>query len=488
MNSGTLHPLSNEFTPVTRRQLSSLIAVLAAGIVLLVLNFSALSIAAVSLLVLWLSFLRYDPLLYLIVFTLPLAPIVDIEGFPIHDLATFARLLLFAGVLGRKLLEQEALGPWLWGNRMERWGLAFFAIAVISAAVVHPLEGGSARSLFRLASYILFYYAVTGWVRKTQQLRNCLMWLFASTIVVCALALHQVASNSLTGWFEWLYHNQMDMAPPWQGRPTSLFLAVNSLAAHLNMVIPFALAVQTWPKLDFDLRFSARLVLFLGIIVLVLTLSRGGFISFFVIMVIAFQTVLLVQGARWKSLLPVILAVSIGVAISYVAVTALSDSTGTSAAERFSGADEVTLVRGVIYVAAFGMFLNEPVLGIGYGNFRSHFNAYTSTGPDDMWDAHSLYFKFLAEIGLVGTLCFLAFIGSILLSARRSWRKGANDMERVVGAALLGSVAGVLVQGLVEALIENPQFGSMLWFLFAMLAVAQQLGRQDSQLPRKSAV
>ncbi|MGH9565166.1 MAG: hypothetical protein ACRD4I_04195, partial [Candidatus Angelobacter sp.] len=46
-------------------------------------------------------------------------------------------------------------------------------------------------------------------------------------------------------------------------------------------------------------------------------------------------------------------------------------------------------------------------------------------------------------------------------------------------AALLGSVATVMVQGLVESLIENPQFGSTLWFLFALLTAARALGNKQ---------
>lgn len=479
MSSGTIGQFPGDVKQTRTWLLSSLFALAACGAVLLVFSSAVLGIVAGAALVLVLSYLRFDPLLYVVVFALPLAPITELEGFPLHDLATFSRLLVFAGVLAAKMVHREPLLPWLWKGRLEKWGLAFFAVAVISAAVVHPLEGGSARSLFRLASYIVFYYAVTGWIKNTRQLRNCILWLFASTVVVCALALHQVASNSLTGWFEWLYYNQMNVAPPWQGRPTSIFLGVNSLAAHLNMIIPFALTIQAWPKLDFDLRFAARLTLILSIIVLVLTLSRGGFLSFVVIVWIAWQTVLRVQRARWRNLVAILLAAAVGIGISYVSLQSLSQNVGVSTADRFSGADETTLVRGVIYAAALGMFLNEPVMGIGYGNFRSHFNTYTATGPDDMWDAHSLYFKFLAEMGLVGTLCFLAFIIAIIRLARRSWRAGSSDLERVIGAALLGSIAGVMVQGIVESLIENPQFGSTLWFLFALWAVAQRLGSEN---------
>ncbi len=482
MSSGTVGHFPGDGDDIQQIRpglLSLLIAVMACALVLLVANSAVIGIMAGAALVLVLAYFRFDPLLYLVVFALPLAPITEIEGFPLHDLATVSRLLVFAGVFTARMVHHEPLRPWLWKNWLEKLALAFFAVALISAAVVHPLEGGSARSLFRLASYILFYYAVTGWITTERQFRNCVVALFVSTIVVCVLALHQVSSNSLTSWFEWLYYNQMNVAPPWQGRPTSIFLGVNSLAAHLNMILPLALAVQASRKLGSKLRWAAGSTAFASIVVLVLTLSRGGFISSFVIVWIGFATVLKMEKTRLKSLAVILLAVITGLSISYVSLQALSETKGVSTADRFSGTDEVTLVRGVIYAAAFGMFLNEPVMGIGYGNFRSHFNTYTATGPDDMWDAHSLYFKFLAETGLVGTLCFMAFIITVIVLARRSWRQGSSDLARVIGAALLGSVAGVMVQGIVESLIETPQFGSTLWFLFALWAVAARFGHED---------
>lgn len=461
---------------------SWLLAIFACSSGLLFANLPLSLVALGTAAVLIGSFLKLDFLFYLMVLLLPLAPITEIGDFPIHDLASFSRILLFAGIFTRRIFDGEPLAPWLWRGRFEKWTISLFAVALISAAVVHPLEAGSARSLFRLVSYLLFYYALTGWLRSGEQLRKTLLWLFAGTLAVCALAFHQIAFNSLGEWFSQLYYNQMDVAPLWEGRPTSVFLGVNSLAAHLNMVIPVALAILCSRGLDHRIRGLARLCLFISIIVLVLTLSRGAFLAFFVMLAIAFGTVLK-RNKRvfWKCLALILSAAIIGTAVSYLAVEAAADTSATSTLDRFRGADEATLVRLVIYSAAWKMFTASPMMGIGYGNFRDRFNSSTGTGPDDLWDAHSLYFKFLAETGTIGFLCFLGMIACVVRLAHRSWRQGSDEMERLIGTALLGSVATVMVQGLVESLIENPQFGSTLWFLFALLMAASALGgKQES--------
>ncbi|MGH9565695.1 MAG: hypothetical protein ACRD4I_06910, partial [Candidatus Angelobacter sp.] len=193
-----------------RLAFSWLMAILACSSVLLFANspFALVTLSIAAVLVG--SFLKLDSLFYLMVLLLPLAPITEIGDFPIHDLASLSRILLFAGIFTRRIFDGEPPAPWLWRGRFEKWTISFFAVALISAAVVHPLEGGSARSLFRLVSYLSFYYALTGWLRSGEQLRKTLLWFFAGTLAVCALAFHQVASNSLGEWFSQLYYNQMD--------------------------------------------------------------------------------------------------------------------------------------------------------------------------------------------------------------------------------------------------------------------------------------
>lgn len=475
--SSTAHPGTGALGPAGARQaaLSTLLAALAASSILLLFSSPLIGVALAMAAVLTGSFLLFDPLLYLAVFLLPLAPMVELESFPMHDWASFSRLLIFAGVFARRLLDREPLGPWLWKGRFQKWMLLYVAVAAISAAVVHPLEGGAARSLLRLASYVFFYYAVTAWVKGPVQLRKTTMALLVSTVTVCLLAFFQVASGSFGDWFYALYSNQSDVIPPWTGRVSSVFLGVNFLAGYLNMVLPLALAIQTWSK-DIRLRSAAKVCFFLGVITLVLTQSRGAYIAFLAMLWIASRTVLRSKRARVKFLPGFALAVIIGAAISYAATQAVSDAgaAGPTARERFTSLDETTLERLEIYGAAWEMFRGSPVTGIGYGNFRTHFNPMTGDSVSDLWDAHSLYLKVLAETGAIGFICFFAMIGAIMTLARRIWEESSRDAERFLAVAVLGGVTTVLVQGLVESLTDLPQFGSLLWLLFALLMAANR--------------
>jgi O-antigen ligase len=248
------------------------------------------------------------------------------------------------------------------------------------------------------------------------------------------------------------------------------------------MVLPLALAVQAIAK-EATLRMTAKISFFLGIITLVLTQSRGAYIALLAVLVMAFQTVLKSKTARLRFVPAFAAAVIIGSVISYALTQDIdTGAAGPSARERFTTVDETTAERLLIYGAAWGMFVDSPAAGIGYGNFRSHFNSFTGDAPTDLWDAHCLYLKVLAETGLPGFVCFFAMIGSALLAAQRSWKESSWPTERILAVALMGGVTTVLVQGMVESLVDLPQFGSLLWLLFALYFAGKRIGRAAPNL------
>jgi O-antigen ligase len=466
--------------------LTWIMATIASTAVLLGANVPAGAVLLVCALVFLAAFVRSDPLLYLMIFLIPLAPMTEVPGFFVHDFASLSRIVLFAGVLAGRIVREEPIVSWLFKGTLEKWGLTLLAVAVFSAAIAHPLESGSERSLFRLVSYLLFYYSLTGWIGSSAQLRKCLTALFLSTIVVCGFAFHQVAVNGLGGWFSWLYYNQMEVAPQWVGRVTSVFLGINSLSAHLNIIVPIALVVFAAAGMEKRLRILAGICASLGIVVLVLTLSRGAFLAFFVMLAILMRTVLRAKVVRRKAVALIAASAIAGSALSYYAIHAADDGSGGSPVDRFTSVDEGTVLRGLIYAAAWDMFISSPLTGIGYGNFRARFNSHTGDGPEDRWDVHSLYFKYLAETGIPGLFVFLGFMFCGLRLALQIWSERSGAFESLIAAAVLSGVATVLVQGTVESLIENPEFGGLLWFTFALLAIVRDLPNTDRAMTLKA--
>jgi O-antigen ligase len=138
-----------------------------------------------------------------------------------------------------------------------------------------------------------------------------------------------------------------------------------------------------------------------------------------------------------------------------------------------SSADISFLGRLVAFASAGQVFLQSPVIGIGYGNFRNlmDFDLFDLQG--NTWDAHNLYLQLLAETGVLGFLAFALLFLLALLSAARM-RREDNDVNSPLGFAALAALCSVAAHGLVDYLFNaSPQFGTLFWTILAMVAAFQ---------------
>src|SRR5205085_10669359 len=117
------------------------------------------------------------------------------------------RILIFAGVFLRRLLDRGNLGRWLFGTTLDKLGILYLAIATVSV-LINPGAGPGMRALFRLASYLSLYYTASAWVQSRAQLLKLIKILFVSTMLVCILGFYQFVTNGYGQWFYWLYHGQ----------------------------------------------------------------------------------------------------------------------------------------------------------------------------------------------------------------------------------------------------------------------------------------
>jgi O-antigen ligase len=104
-------------------------------------------------------------------------------------------------------------------------------------------------------------------------------------------------------------------------------------------------------------------------------------------------------------------------------------------------------------VAALQMFADHPFLGIGYGNYETHYHRYARDialdGRREERQAHSLYLEVAAETGVVGLAAFGALIAYAMSSVLRtravlfeSGRDAQAQTATAFAIALFGYLAG----------------------------------------------
>jgi O-antigen ligase len=92
--------------------------------------------------------------------------------------------------------------------------------------------------------------------------------------------------------------------------------------------------------------------------------------------------------------------------------------------------DYVVEQRGALMLAGVLMFLAHPLVGVGPGGFGASLDEF---GPQIDWlydytgSAHNAYIHSAAEMGGVGLLAFVAFLGSCFVALLLSARRGRGD-------------------------------------------------------------
>jgi hypothetical protein len=137
--------------------------------------------------------------------------------------------------------------------------------------------------------------------------------------------------------------------------------------------------------------------------------------------------------------------------------------------------------RPALWRAAWVLFVERPLLGIGPDNFRRRYQSILGAAPtgqpytDTRLHANSLYFETLADLGVagVGALALIAY--ALARSLRGHWRAAS-----VAGLGCSVAASVFFVHGLLDYFFEfTPLFG-LFWLLLG-LSAACELERRNGE-------
>jgi O-antigen ligase len=187
--------------------------------------------------------------------------------------------------------------------------------------------------------------------------------------------------------------------------------------------------------------------------------SRGGAVGLIV-------TVLMMIWNSKRRVRASILVAALGVAFLLVSPTSpLKRLLHPSAGDQ-SAAD----TRIVLWHAAWNMFRDNPVIGVGYGNWRYAAPKYLDGAePGETFLPHNQYLEVLAEMGVPGLLAYAGmYVGSfvVLKRVRRDLKRGR---PRILADAALGIQIGLFGYA-VSVFFLSAQFLKLFWFMLAISA------------------
>ncbi len=350
--------------------------------------------------------------------------------------------------------------------------LGFLAISLMSASLAqYPVHGWPA--FFDILRWGLIFLLVSRIVSS--------YWRIRFAVYVIALLNLKLAQFVIRSYLDQRDYGRSEMFLTSHGvgaGSTGFFGNGGDFGVAMCVIWPLAGALLFGERKNF-LRFLLLLLFLLSFVSILLCGSRGAILGAAVAALAAF-----VRRPRLKIAITMALVAVVGMAYllpgaTWERILAVSDPKEVEY-------DSTSATRLRLWQAGVKMFEDNPVLGVGPGNFRPQYAyKYGLKEPDGTaWAPHSIYIQALSELGLAGSLAFLTMAALLFrINSRTREQLLANgfskdSFEYCLTTGLDLGLVGYLVSGAFLTVLYYPHF----WIL---LGLAAGLNRASARLPAR---
>ena len=334
--------------------------------------------------------------------------------------------------------------------------LGILVLCVVLSTLVHGVPEGSVDTAFRYASAIAFFFFAVQLVDSRKQ-AELLLAVYAASVALAAtwgiVAFLTAAEPSVQGPIQ----NPNDFA----------FV----LGSALPILMYFSVVAGSRLR-----RFAWLVGTLVTFAAVAGTLSRGALAAAVVVVLWALFT-------RRLSI-PAVAGAAVAAVLTAFCVYALNpELIETRLSDKSQIAEENVSSRESFWEASLTMSADNPVLGVGPGQFDANKPEYVRNDPtaaaavgtvEETSGAHNTYLSILSEVGPVALAAFLAFlVQTWLVAARRRRATGADDR-------LIDALQAALLFAAVASLFIAVQYEVPFWLVGA-LAVVLSRGRDAGE-------
>lgn len=345
------------------------------------------------------------------------------------------------------------------------------AIAMVVSSRAHPTEQ-SLRESVRFLTIVMFFFVTVHLVDTPERLRHAVtMWIVIAT-VVAIYSLLQRSFGATVGSEEWepVAGTVIDVSEEDVGvmrRAAGPFAHPVWLALYLSVTLPLTLA-RCWSVKDILARAGWAVATLLQAAAIMATYSRMGYLA------MAFGAALILMRRRGGPLLLALLVSTVLITTPAwpedvkARILSIFDYTRSSSSVTRIGQQLVGL----------WMFRDQPLTGVGPGNFPSSVSRYADRVSDTLRieriDAHNLYVQALAELGLQGVVVIVLLLLIGWRAAERCRRRARDPAEKLMYEAMSTSV----VVFAASAVLIHAMYQKEWWLLLALIAAGDWLTAQ----------
>ncbi len=370
-----------------------------------------------------LSLTRYS-LYFLIIFT-PLA-IGSVQGWAIGVIHLVTLLALTAF-----LLEKSLTWDWKWIRTPLDTPILILLILAMLATLFSVNKYISIWAFILLCNYVIIYYLIVHIFNTRTRLRH----LVYSIISVAAFLsifglLKKFGANPFPWWnYDILLNRELAVSSSTYGNP-------NHFAGYLAMAIPLMMGMFFTGLRGGKLVLSVLLAL-LMLIALILSISRGGWVSTFVGLVFMLTALLIHQYLENKKIVFIIVG---GILFWMFIVLANRPVVQELLTINEGSRDSSLQARVHAWKKEVDMVRDHPFLGTGPGTFSTMFTQYQPPGFNSRYFmAHNDYLHFISEVGLP----LIPIMGWMIIGCYLKGTAKLKNPSRLIRGTALGAMSGI---------------------------------------------
>lgn len=353
----------------------------------------------------------------------------------------------------------------------------------------------------RFLSYaILFLIILKVKFTKTQFINFGKIFLLSLSFVAIFGIVQYVLGFSLN-------QNGMYAIPEAKGRVDSTFINPNYYAAFINLILPGLLIFAVIYFKDKKSQLLMFLLYALFVINIILTYTRASWVimagGFFLIFVFLFKK-MVKNFFKWHILVSMLILAVVAYNLPSV------DSRTESAFLALAGVvgidiktseplpeeepevleeedeqekikekqlrevtDKAVVSRGVLWKTGLIMYMENPILGVGIGNYLDRYNDVVDEHPEldlgheEGYSVHNSFIKVMAETGTLGILTFLSIYVVLFVQLLKHYFR--NKKHQLLTVSLGIGAITFMMQNMTNNLIFIPQTNIMFWLIGAVV-------------------
>ena len=324
----------------------------------------------------------------------------------------------------------------------------------------------------RLMSCLIFFAAALVYIdtqKRAGRLAVAII-IFGSLIAFFGILQRLAAPEAIYG-----------MRPTPQAIPFGPFINQHHFAGFMEMTSGLVFGLLLGPGMKRDWKAFLLIGAIVMSIALVFTGSRGGVISFAGVLVFAVAASYLLHGksggrsseeSTGAARSFAVLIAGAGLALLIVGLVFYlggGDSMLRSLGFQQMQTD-VTSGRMHYWQVAFEVFKANPIFGAGLDAFGNAFTRYdTLSGAFRIEQAHNDYLQMLADGGVFGFVCLIAFLGILFRNGIRNIIADHSDLGRSISIGALAGCFGIAIHSFFDFPLRTPS-NALFFLLLAVLA------------------